>query len=367
MTHEQLRGLLREGESSSLDYKRESYPFEGASDDDKSELLKDLLAFANAERRTDAYILTGVEETSGGDLRVCGISHHADDAKYQQFVNAKTQRPLLFSYKEVEFEGIQIGIFHIPRQSRPIYLKKDFSRLKANTVYVRRGSSTAIADPDEIARMGASAMEERKRPKLEFGFVSADSHEWIGTTLEVERTCLIITESTRRPTIRGYYGMVVNEEYPQLLLEYTQLSGLRVPVALAVRNDSPAGAEAVFVETEIPKRPTLFVWDRETWPDRPYPDFVSGLRSAVSRPAPDIQVKDLGTRWKASADIGIVRPGATVVTQSLLYLGSSESQQIETEAVVYSQDLEPMRIPIRLNFMIEQRMMEMSDWIPFHR
>jgi hypothetical protein len=42
--------LLYEEESSELDFKREQYRFIGASDNDKGELLKDVLAFANSWR-----------------------------------------------------------------------------------------------------------------------------------------------------------------------------------------------------------------------------------------------------------------------------------------------------------------------------
>jgi hypothetical protein len=48
--------LLGMQEDETLDFKEEQYPFVGASDDQKSELLKDILAFANAWRQTDAYI-----------------------------------------------------------------------------------------------------------------------------------------------------------------------------------------------------------------------------------------------------------------------------------------------------------------------
>jgi hypothetical protein len=55
-----IYALLFEAEGAELDFKREQYSFEGADDRVKSELLKDILAFANAWRRTDAYILIGV-------------------------------------------------------------------------------------------------------------------------------------------------------------------------------------------------------------------------------------------------------------------------------------------------------------------
>jgi hypothetical protein len=155
-----MEELLNEDESSTLDFKRDQYPFDQATPEQKGELLKDILAFANAWRRTDAYILIGVDDVKGGRSKVVGVTVHFDDASIQQFVNDKTNRPVIFSYEVFPFENVQVGIFHIPLQDRPIYLKKDFGKLKQHEVYIRRGSSTAKADPDEVAKMGSLKIHE---------------------------------------------------------------------------------------------------------------------------------------------------------------------------------------------------------------
>jgi len=66
MKTEQLDQLLYESESVCLDFKEMQYKFENASNDDKSEILKDIIGFANAWRRTEAYILIGVREEEDG-------------------------------------------------------------------------------------------------------------------------------------------------------------------------------------------------------------------------------------------------------------------------------------------------------------
>jgi hypothetical protein len=150
-----MEELLNEEEGPTLDFKRDQYPFAKATDLQKCELLKDILAFANAWRRTDAYVLIGVEEVRGGRSNAVGINTHLDDAKLQQFVNSKTNRPVVFSYETFSFEGVYIGVISLPLQDRPIYLAKDFGRLRAHDVYIRRGSSTDVANPDEVAKMGS--------------------------------------------------------------------------------------------------------------------------------------------------------------------------------------------------------------------
>lgn len=55
---------------------------------------------------------------------------------------------------------MQIGIIQIALQDRPIFLKHSFGKLKEREVYIRRGSSTDVADPDEIAKMGTLKTRE---------------------------------------------------------------------------------------------------------------------------------------------------------------------------------------------------------------
>ena len=156
--------LLYEEESTTVDFKKEQYRFAKATEDEKSELLKDILGFANAWRRSEAFILIGVEDVRGGRGNVVGIppTDQLDDHSLQQFVNNLTNRPVRFHYEAFGFQGKHIGVIRIEEQTRPLYLKKDYGKLKKNEVYVRRGSSTDPTKPasiDEIAQMGqGSAM-----------------------------------------------------------------------------------------------------------------------------------------------------------------------------------------------------------------
>lgn len=149
-----LDKLLQQDESITLDFKREQYRFQNANDFQKGELLKDILAFANADRASDAFIVIGVEEERKGEKsKIIGVKEHLIESNIQEFVNNKTKRPIFFSYHTISTESTNIDIICIPIQQRPFFIKKDYGNLLANTVYIRRGSSTSIADPDEISRM----------------------------------------------------------------------------------------------------------------------------------------------------------------------------------------------------------------------
>ena len=171
-TIDRLEQLLHEEEGSSLDFKRDQYQFEGADKDTKSELLKDILAFANTPRSGPAYILIGVDETKGGRSDIVGVDSHLDDAALQQFVNAKTHKPVVFSYRCIRVIDRFIGVIEIPAvQERPNYLIKGFGKIESAKVYLRRGSSTDEASPDEIAQIGtlgrSNAGEEHSKPTLQ--------------------------------------------------------------------------------------------------------------------------------------------------------------------------------------------------------
>jgi len=73
MTNELFESLLFEEEGTTIDFKKEQYRFVNASDDEQSELLKDILGFANAWRRARAYTLIGVEDIRGDKSNVVGI------------------------------------------------------------------------------------------------------------------------------------------------------------------------------------------------------------------------------------------------------------------------------------------------------
>jgi hypothetical protein len=265
MTDALLEQLLHEGESSSLDYKRDQYPFAGATDDDKSELLKDILAFANGWRHAEAYILIGVEEVQGGRSTVVGISEHIPDNDLQQFVNSKTNRPATCSYRAYPYEGKQAGVITIPQQDRPIYLTKNYGRLQKHVVYYRQGTTTAIASPDDIARMG-TPVEIKKL--LESQRDEANKEE-VRVTLGIDVRRGLYVDIFNSGEVAVYLKEVAlgrnmgkdqSMKIPLLVAMVMPLTDGRGTVEHVVRGhknlDLPARKEARFV---LPRFPSMFI------------------------------------------------------------------------------------------------------------
>ena len=164
-----IENLLLQEESLTLDFKSEQYNFFSKNDYLKSELLKDVLAFANASRGTNqAYILIGVSEVRGGRSKPVGISQHIDDASLQQFIHGKINRPIELSYTAISHDGCNLGLISISKCERPIYALKDYGKVKARDVWIKRGSSSEIATPDEIYKMGVESISSSvEQPILE--------------------------------------------------------------------------------------------------------------------------------------------------------------------------------------------------------
>lgn len=138
ISDEDLEQLRYKGESTDLDFKQAQYPFAGASDHEKSELLKDIMAMANAYRSGPGYILIGFKDLTPHPAEVVGIaaSDHIDDAALQQFVRSKIDPLLEFQYEERLFDGKHVAVITIPKQARPFAPKQDFGKLKKNVALV---------------------------------------------------------------------------------------------------------------------------------------------------------------------------------------------------------------------------------------
>ena len=119
--------------------------------------------------------------TPNGRATVVGVTDHLEDAALQQLVNSKTNQPVTFSYRATRLEGKNIGVLHIPVQDRPLFITKLFGKLSADTVFLRRGSSTAVARPDEIARMGDPRPPHKRRRSSSYNSLTRRSGASLGT------------------------------------------------------------------------------------------------------------------------------------------------------------------------------------------
>lgn len=371
-----IKRLLREEEGSCLDFKRDQYPLSKASEDEQSKLLKDILAFANAWRRSDAFIVIGVEEVKGGNHRLVGVSNHLDDASLQQFVNSKTQRPIELSYVAAKYEGVQVGFIQIPVQKRPFFLKKLFGRLDPNVVYVRRGSSTAIANPDELAEMGrVDSGLERAEPSLALQFTNPYTRSAVGSSVQLDLEVLtapaeLRAQSTPSSSRFGLGPDVLsvmrgeNPKYYEELIQYLEAISNLKPLGLCLTNLSGVAARDVRVEIIGPENVPALLVGESKYPSKPSRSYINPVGLSYLGGVPDgmIAVIRHGTQRRVLAEFGTVLPKATEWSDNVFYIGATQSCQVAFKAHIYAENLSsPLVIPMEVTVTAVTRPMTEAD------
>lgn len=375
MDNNTFKDLLYEEESPSLDFKRDQYRFVGATDPEKSELLKDIIAFANAWRRSTAYILIGVEEIKGGRSKLSGVARQLDDAALQQFVNSKTNRPINFRYEAFSYGNNQFGIIEIPLQERPFFLTRNFGKLRKKVVYVRRGSSTAEADPTEIARMGAAAVREPLEDvDLEVEFANVEERSVHGRKLALESVHLsprVNPDDLRPRRTRNRFGIdavVTPQENPAFYDEFVDFvarTGLLRRVGLVVSNASGRTARSVNLRMEIEAITGLHVVDQDDEPSAPsrriHPIFSSAIPQ-VGRPRPVPHVSRHGGRYEISVTWESILPRDLAWSDGYFLIGGEQDMVVPVSVHVYAEELPmPVEDTLEIEISSRQRAMELNE------
>ncbi|MFZ4642874.1 MAG: helix-turn-helix domain-containing protein [Phycisphaerales bacterium] len=387
MNKELFERLLYEEESPTLDFKKEQYRFADEEEKEKSELLKDILGFANAWRRSEAYILCGVEDIRGGRSNVVGISadNHQQDHSLQQFVNNLTNQPVHFNYEAFEFEGKQVGIFRIAEQIRPIYLKRDYGKLKKNEVYLRRGSSTdptKPASPEEIAQMRVGSGQPAAELLVEFANVDRDDSLGTSISWDVE-FCKMPERETipdhPRPVQRLSGNMNLPEsQFPLMrgpsknyfreLSDFEFAKRLFRPVRFAVKNVGQVAANKVRIELSIPVNIGVGVLEVSEIPDPPkrqtriYDQIVTAHVRPISLRNPgEVNIHKNADRFKFEMDFGDLQPGRQILSD-LFYIGKKESGDILLSGLVFADNLpKPKDLSLTVKVKVKQTSMSVDD------
>lgn len=383
-----LEELLHEEESTSLDFKQESYKFTNASDYEKSELLKDLLAFANAWRRTEAYILIGVKEIKAGRSLPLGIEDDLDDAQLQQFINSKTNKPINFSYTTHLKDDKKIGIIKILSQDRPFYTLKTYGKVKAQTVYIRRGSSTTEASPDEIFEMGkAVETVSEPTPQLLLEFANRKDRKQLGPELKVETTFLdgppfkeikdyqgrntypLNHFDTVFSTLHTDYTETPRPEYYQELVEYHFFLACTKSFNLAISNISTVSVTDIKIEISmtipesgikvstsnpVPKKPeshinsilqTVSILNSRNQPNQ----TLSGIMQKAKE---SIEIHELDSSIQIDINLAKIQPKQTIFLDELLYISAVKSLNQTADVTIYGDNI-PTPLKQSLTFCVE--------------
>ncbi len=387
MENELFERLLYEEENATLDFKKEQYRFVKANDQEKSELLKDILGFVNAWRRSEAYILIGVEDFRGGRGNVVGIraTDHLDDHSLQQFVNNLTNRPVHFRYEAFAFEGKQVGIITIDEQARPIYLKKDYGKLEREKVYVRRGSSTdptKPASPEEIAQMGVGSAQPAAELLVEFAHVERD--EILGANVSWDAEFCEMPEKEAipdfsRPRQANPFGIGLgaiesfrmnqpNYDFFRELADFEFARRLFKPIRFVVKNVGQVVANNVRVEMVVPGNIGVVVIDASDMPDPPDrrveildSHALKRIKPAFRRDPGEVEIAKNDERFQIEIDCGDLQPGRQIWSE-VFYIRKGESGDFPLCGLLFADNLpRPKDFALTVSVSVTRRTMTVNE------
>ncbi|MCY1511031.1 putative DNA-binding domain protein [compost metagenome] len=357
LTDAMLEELRYKGEGTDLDYKSERYPFARASDDEKSEMLKDILAMANTHRSGTAYILIGFKESSPYPAEVVGLSQEGavDDSRLQEFVNGKLETKLTFRYEERIFEDKHIAVISIPKQQqRPFYLKKSYGKLSQETVYVRRGSSTSIASPREIAMMGA-ANAVRGEAQVQLLFLTPENQALPDS---FDRAFLNFPKNlpdygpNRSDFL--YAHTRVNEDYWRDGARFYSCWRRMIQVRLSLENQSEFPLRDVHVEIvcRCPESESVSLLRADHMPGEPDSSEFARLQSlaaVIEHANQKVGIDERGREPVAHVIIGSMRPGQTVRAEEDLAIMPTSPGHYALQVRILANEL-PMPLLIEHSF-----------------
>ena len=126
-----------ENEKTGLDFKAVIYKADKFDD-----LLKDIMAMANASLEEDRYIVVGVKHHPNSERVFLGVEEFIDDATYYQLVHSNIEPDIHFEYLHVEVADKKVGVFRIFNcDNQPYLMKKDTKNLRRGDGFIRKGTS----------------------------------------------------------------------------------------------------------------------------------------------------------------------------------------------------------------------------------
>ena len=108
----------------------------------RGEIIKDIVAIANASPLSYGFIVYGVDPRKPDPI--IGITSHYDDSKLQQLIKDKVEPLPQFLYYEASIGTKIVSVIQIsPSKKRPFIITVDIGKIRAGQIPIRRGSSTS--------------------------------------------------------------------------------------------------------------------------------------------------------------------------------------------------------------------------------
>lgn len=210
-----------ENENSGIDFKTIQYEKKKHAD-----LLKDIIAMANADVEGERLIIIGIKHKPNGNREIRPIEDgkFIDSAIYQQLVQENIEPDLKIDYAPHFYKNDLLGLLKIGECADPPYmLKKDFATLKKGDCFIRKGSHQL-----RILRADLDKIYKKKEIKYNFsdsiyiGFSNTDFRQEITLSpisnielpsqLAAKKIRCIIEEKIEQQTKQPNHSALLSEQ-----------------------------------------------------------------------------------------------------------------------------------------------------------
>jgi len=140
LTIEQIISLVKSTpEQTAFDWKSDFIP--PKDNEKRGEIIKDIVAIANASPLSYGFIVYGVDPRKPDPI--VGTTSNYDDSKLQQLLRGKVEPLPKFLYYEVSTGTKTVSVIQVSSsKKRPFIVSVDIGKIKAGQIPIRRGSST---------------------------------------------------------------------------------------------------------------------------------------------------------------------------------------------------------------------------------
>lgn len=181
LTNQQIESLISCGESETVEYKESCVL---ASDGQKAEFVKDLLALVNAHGDEPRYLVIGV--ANSGELKGVGANAY-DENVYRQIADSAIMPPVPYSFQRYKVQGNEIIVLAVEPSAKRFHLAKKQMAASGNVVLhkgeilIRRGTSKGALTEWDMERFRQSILDSGPNPELLIEF--SDKQQSTNVTL----------------------------------------------------------------------------------------------------------------------------------------------------------------------------------------
>lgn len=268
----------------------------------------------------------------------------------------------------------------------PFFLIKDYGKLKNNSVYLRRGSSTVIAKPDEIAEMGHQESKESISPNLILEFCRPEEETNIGGELNLTAELISLGNNNSIPDFEGDEDYLKtkgceqlnimkspNHDYYKKLVYYYFFQKIKNEIFFSLQNTSSILATSVMIYIDIEKMDKVSFDEHHNLPkliDKYSELYDLSINSNFPNMVPlnNITIKEASTKWRITIDVGNIYPNDTCFITNGIVLLSGVSHKTELKCTIVGDNIpQPIKTKLMIECNTSKITMDLDDIVEYHQ